>query len=238
MRHFLTLIITISVCALLPTVTAGQNINQGTIFIPPGVDLVWEAASYTPPLYKGKALYPDGGTVRIVAIPESQFENSGSLYYTWRVDGRVEGSRSGIGQNVFVFSPSLLGGSALIAVDIRNTQDGKILAGGVLRLPITDTLVHVYRNDPILGIRFERAVQHSVLLVENEVILEAYPYFFSSEDRGAVVPRWHLNGRTISETSSVVFRKGESSGESAIRISLDHPAKLFQEAYNAFLIEF
>ena len=51
-----------------------QTSNNKEVFktvtiIPAEVDLIWEANSYTPPFYKGKALFPNEGKITVVAFP-------------------------------------------------------------------------------------------------------------------------------------------------------------------------
>lgn len=70
------------------TVTVTVNspgLQQGgaTLTLRPGsLDLLWEAVdAYTPPFYKGKALLPVGGAVKLTAIPAPSAPRN--LSYNW-----------------------------------------------------------------------------------------------------------------------------------------------------------
>jgi hypothetical protein len=57
---------------LIVVKTSEGALLQETLNIhPASLDLVWEAQSYTPPFYKGKAFYPYQGTVKVVAMPNN-----------------------------------------------------------------------------------------------------------------------------------------------------------------------
>ena len=48
----------------------GTSFSKTFTLNPASVDLVWEADSYVPPFYKGKALHAMQGRLKIVAMPE------------------------------------------------------------------------------------------------------------------------------------------------------------------------
>jgi hypothetical protein len=49
---------------------SGASFSKTFTLNPASVDLVWEANSYVPPFYKGKALHPRQGSLKLVAMPE------------------------------------------------------------------------------------------------------------------------------------------------------------------------
>jgi len=66
----------------------GERFLQSVLIEPREVNIVWEAFSYTPPFYRGKALAPSAGLITFVAMPE--IADSGGkridpkkLVYSW-----------------------------------------------------------------------------------------------------------------------------------------------------------
>ncbi len=56
------------------TISVAIQSTQGTfthtfVFVPSLVNLVWEANTTVPPLYRGKALYSAGSPLKVVAVP-------------------------------------------------------------------------------------------------------------------------------------------------------------------------
>lgn len=103
---------------------------------PTGLDIVWQTKSYTPPFYKGKALYTYQSLVDFVAMP-SFMTSSGAmidpktLVYKWTRNGSVLGDSSGYGKNVFSTSGGVLAKPLQVEVE-ASTIDGSMRAKKVL----------------------------------------------------------------------------------------------------------
>jgi len=92
---------------------SGVSFSKTFTLNPAGVDLVWEANSYVTPFYRGKALHPRQGSLKLVAMPE--FVKNGkrilpqNLIYQWSNGVNVYQSQSGYGKSVVTLDGSLLG---------------------------------------------------------------------------------------------------------------------------------
>ncbi|MCI0619425.1 hypothetical protein L0Y40_00080 [Candidatus Wolfebacteria bacterium] len=211
---------------------------QTVTVLPAGVDLLWETNAYTPPLYKGKALYPDGGDVHIVAVPDTQFGNPDALFYTWKADGVVLGSLSGLGRRTLDRTGGILGGPVRVAVEIRDSKDGPIRAAGVVQIPTTDPLVLFYEHSPLLGTLFEHTFSEDMVLNRDEITFGAYPFFFSGPDRDAFVYSWRINGTRAGENPQITLHKGEDAGTASVALDVTNPRTILQRARASFTIEF
>lgn len=79
-----------------------QETTASTTLRPASIDLLWEAVdAYTPPFYKGKALFPVGGIVRAVAIPSTAAPKQ--LSYTWKRNTFTQEASSGYEKTSFIF---------------------------------------------------------------------------------------------------------------------------------------
>ena len=75
---------------------------------PTSISLIYEANTYTPPFYKGKALPSSESVVTLLALPRF-IKNNGTpisskdLIFTWKKEGVVDGANSGLGKDTYVF---------------------------------------------------------------------------------------------------------------------------------------
>jgi len=111
----------------------GKNrITKNLTFYPAEVNIVWEADSYTPPFYKGKAMYPNQGDIKIVALPNFIDKNGASLSptklaYTWKKDGTTLGSQSGYDKQAIVVPGGIMSRPFSVEVSV-SSADGTIQA--------------------------------------------------------------------------------------------------------------
>lgn len=226
------------------TTAEGALVTKTLSFRPSELDLVWEAESYTPPFYRGKALYPLQGDVRIVALPH-MLDDSGSpipahtLIYTWKQDGTVLGSKSGYGRNALRVAGSVLGRQIQVTATAE-TSDNTHTATKTIIIPTATPRVVFYETHPLLGTRFERALSGTVPLTENEMRISAVPYFFSGGVVDALRYSWRLGGNAISETGNEIIVRHENGaqGTTAVSVDVTHPADILQSADASFSISF
>jgi len=211
------------------------------------VDIIWEAASYTPPFYKGKPLYGQEGNVKIVAVPNiinksGQRVNPANLVYKWSLDYSIVGDKSGYGKNTFIYSGSILAQESFIQVEVT-AADGTTGEGAILLAPRTPITL-LYENDPLYGVMFNQSITNQFKLKSKEIRIDVYPYFFSTTGKTAynLSYAWALNGFAIpvpSQKNSVVFRNANNvSGSSIISVTTDNSTHLLQHASNEVTLNF
>lgn len=228
----------------------GAMVKRRLVFQPAGVSLIWEALSYTPPFYRGKALNAFDGRVRISALPHFVRKSGGrippsELVYTWKKNGTVIGSAGGYGKNVFTPPDpiSFSRGESFIEVSVTAPGENMTAKDAVTVRPFTPKVL-LYENDPLLGIRYEHALLGVFTLTKDEVVLVGSPYFFSSRERA--VPsldyQWTMNGaptkNQTADASSVRFRQEGTPGTSLIDLTVKKMGAIFQEARVSLSIAF
>lgn len=215
---------------------------------PAEVDLLWESDSYTPPLYRGRALPSAGTGVRAQAI--ARFKPAGSaqlperdIMYTWKRNGSVVASLSGKGMSsAYIRAPALFG-TDIIEV-AASAIDGS--AGGRARAEISsvEPVLVLYENHPLFGIMYNRAFDDTASLSDTEATFAAVPYFAEAEnpDDPRLIYSWSVNGKKIPSDelnrSELTVNSANSNGLAQIALSLTHASNLAMSASRAWRVSF
>ena len=218
----------------------GASLQKTLTVRPAEVDLHYEAESYTPPFYRGKALYSFQGRVRVVALPSFVDANgervpNGDLNFSWSQNGNPLPRESGVGKNVFIVEDK--GGlirPAFVSVEVSTLSKDLIASAEIALAPGAPSVI-IYENHPLLGILWNRALSENFTLSEKEVRLVAVPYFFSASGQSdrALSFSWQMNGETLSgeRTNNVVFRNEEGvEGEALVGVEVGNAKSIYQSA--------
>jgi len=243
----------------LQTGTLGQPItiniliepNVGAVFkktlvIQPGeVDLLWQGNTYTPPFYRGKALWSNQGQITLLAIPHV-FSPSGNLFkgsdlsYKWSKNGTVLGNQSGVGKNSIVITDSVLSLPQIIKVEIF-TDENVVATSALIKLTSIAPSVLIYEDNPLYGFLFNKELGTKFVLDKSEISLSAFPLFFSTVSKSAptISYVWSTNNTGEQSGNRVTYRAPEdSSGSTKINLKIENSAKLLQSTERGFLVQF
>ena len=206
--------------------------NQGSfthdfVFLPSTVDLVWEADTTVPPLYRGKALYSAGSSVRVVAYPtiivNGKQVSSKSLSYQWSHNNTPAPAQSGMGLSSFSFQGSELQSSedVSVAVYLGSSQ----VASGDISIPAQDPQLVLYDKDPLRGVLWDTALPSTLSLGSAEFTVAAVPYYFANESSqgGSLGYSWTLNGNPTSgpqSTQGLLTLRQSGSGTGAAQLGV------------------
>lgn len=205
----------------------GDAIERSFSFTPVGVAILWEAGTYTPPFYKGKALMVPQAQVRVAAVPDignatSPF-GAGNLVYTWEKNGLVHENASGYGKNVFSFT----GPTPFNGIDVRvrvSSLDDTMNSEMRVTVPLSRPFILFYEKHPLLGILYNNPLSDKFTLNKQEFSISAEPYFFSNEESEYSTLRynWAVNGKTVQSSGrTLTFRNDTGAkGESAVSLSM------------------
>lgn len=221
------------------------TIRESITIRPTEVNLLWEASSYTPPFYAGKALPGSDAEITITAIPEfinssGRALSSRDLIFIWEKDGKVLGSLSGRGKNTLKTLGPKISRTSRIDVDVTSA-DGILQGKGTTFVSAVSPKIVFYENNTIFGARYERAINNDFTLLNEEIKITAYPYFFSSNNRVVQSSNyeWRVDGSLVDSTpedkSSIVLRQvGEGEGSAIVSLSIENRNKILQFAENSF----
>ena len=223
----------------------GTSFSKTFTLNPASVDLVWEADSYVPPFYKGKALHAMQGRLKIVAMPE--FVKNGArispqnLIYEWSNDVEGNQSQSGYGKNTLILNGSILGRGESVEVLVTDPVNN-LVAQGFIDVSPVDPEIIFYENNPYYGHIFDSAITNTFDLNAEEVQIWAAPYYFSKESAGNLKYEWQLNNATVtnlSDSRTAIFKKPEGErGESNISLSIENLNRILQQASASLKIKF
>lgn len=221
----------------------GSAFSQSFTLGPASVDIVWEADTYVPPFYKGKALHAGQGKIRFAAIPNfvknGQTISPANLIYEWSTDTEVYQSRSGYGRAFIDLNGSILGRAEHLRLTVRDPLTNMVAEKSIYVSPVEPEIIF-YQNDPYYGLIFNSAISRSFDLNADEVQVLAVPFYFSRSDLNNLEYRWRLNSAAINGlTRTAIFRKPEgTSGRSSITLDVRNLARVLQFADEEFSINF
>jgi hypothetical protein len=237
---------TVEVVAL--SETSGTFTQELTVR-PADVALLWEADTYTPHFYKGKALASSAARIKITAFPELA-DSSGrpisprDLVYQWQLNGSNLPNQSGYGARTITVTGSRIYRDTEILVEVSSI-DKRIVAKKILIIPSSDPKLVLYENHPLEGVKYEQALSSSLSLSLPEVSIRAEPYFFS--DIRTLDYGWFLNSKPVavdrSEWNNITLRQ-ENNTTGVSRINLDLRGisgihgRVLQNAAAALLVSF
>ena len=235
----------IDVSVTTPTLSLSDSI----VIRPADVSLVWEADTYVPPFYRGKALHSYNGSFRVTAVPEFVGDNgraidSKDLIYTWKKNGAVVGEASGYGKNQFVSTQtSYLREGEDITVEVSSPRESIVASRSVTIRPTIPKIIF-YEKSGLYGARYQTAVGNRFSLTNDEVTFVAEPFFFSVREKNdpLLSSTWKLNGRELSDFMGdmdiTLRRDSNTAGQSEVGITLQHARNVLQGANNVIRITF
>ncbi len=229
----------------------GNKIEKHTTIMPIEMTLLWEADTYTPPFYKGKALLSPESIIKIIALPNIKLKNQkvlnpNNLVYMWIGEGRSDSfsdvNNSGYGKNILYTQAPLPTRDNTIEVDV-SSLDNSIKSSKSIKIESVDPNILFYEDDPIKGVLYGRAMVDNFNLKKQEIQLRAEPYFFSTQDKnvGNLTYEWYVNDKKVNKSGQeITFRQENKKnvGFSNISIDIRNTYRKFQQAVNSFVLNF
>lgn len=202
--------------------SAGASYSQSLSIQPQDVVLIAEPISSTPPLYPGKPSVPLEGRVRIVAVANLATAsgasiNPSALAYTWTVNDVRIANSSGIGRDAIMVASPMQYRASDVSVAVTS-QDGSLVGAAELSLLAVEPFVRIYESDPLLGIRYDRALSNSYNISGAESTLYAAPFALPTT-RGAPILTWFLNG-AVAQTGNSITLRPSGKGDGTASLSL------------------
>ncbi len=221
------------------TMNMGGSVEE-VVLRPSVTDLLWQADTFTPPFYKGKALHSAQDPIIVMSEPFIVTSNGtrldpDELIYKWMIDGKVNASASGHGKKTFSITPSILQKPINVSVVVSST-DGAYSSEAAINIPTSAPEIVFYENHPLFGIEFGKALNEGDFTIhDSEANIIAEPFFFSNEQRTTnfLSYRWNLNDSTVDQDGEeIVVRKpeGQGSGRSSISLEVKNLDRFMQTA--------
>jgi hypothetical protein len=230
------------------SVSGASGTDSATLtIVPTSIDLLWEADSYVPPFYKGRAVPGSDSSIRVQAIPhfvntDGSVVASSGINFTWKLNGALDEAQSGIGESSAVFPAAILYGSDLIEVDAQ-TEDGALSGEANITVRTQDPQLVLYEDNPLFGMMYHAAIPQSSVASESETSFAAVPYFANavSANDSALTYSWTVNGSSVAtdaQDPSEITIDAQSSNTANIALTLSNPYDAFFSASGAWQISF
>ena len=237
-----------SVVDIVIKTTEGIRADKKVVISPADLELVWEADSYVPPFYKGKALPTAQGKIKIVALPDFMSGNKKldpkTLVYLWKnddTDTRLVDS-SGYGKSALSQNMPHIFDNESVSVTVSSLGNS-IKAQRRIFVEPEETSLLFYENNPVEGILYENAIPSTFNLTKEDFSVKAEPYFFSNKDRDGdmLSYEWSLGDKEIKPDTNeqVTFKQeGGGSGVSSVSLTLRNLANIFEQTSGSFTLNF
>jgi hypothetical protein len=229
------------------TPSGSPSFTKDFIFIPSNINLIWEAQTYTPPFYEGKALFTDQSQMTVAALPT--FVQNGkvvpkeNLVYTWKLNGDILQTKSGYGKYFASIVGGFFGGLQVVEVD-ASSADGTLQGSATATINPSQTQIVVYQNHPLFGILTNNAIVNSFQMTDKESSFVAEPFYFSRNFSVApdMTLNWSVNGAPAGAGANgnmITLRQNSTqNGTSAVFVTATHNTKTSQQAQTQFSISY
>ncbi len=205
----------------------GESVVRKISFAPQDLDILWEAETYTPPFYRGKALPSSEAYITFFALPH--FFVSGKklapteLTYTWKINNKILSDFSGLGKTSIRIKGPELFSKMEVEVAVSNRTGSTSQNKKLTIEPIFPELIF-YREDALEGTNYAKVLENPAKFGEGEVGVRVEPYFFSLSEINFLDYAWRVNGflsKQYEKSRVVVFRNREGQEKGRVSVSLE-----------------
>lgn len=219
--------------------SGGSGDGETSIVIrPASIDLIWEAIdSYTPAFYKGKALAPIGGRIRVTAVPSAGAPRT--LSYLWNYNDSAVPSQSGVNKNSITIKTDVLGGNEVFNLQ---ASGGTFIGSGKTSVSLRDPDVVIYQKSNGF-IDYAHGSIGNISVNLPGVTLRAEPFNFSyTKNLGQSIGVNFILGDQsftgINNLQELPITRPESSGESDLVVEVVSLRERLQAAKRTFTLGF
>jgi hypothetical protein len=230
------------------TTPDGAGADVTIAIIPTSLDLLYDANSYVPPFYMGRAMPSSGTTINIQALPnfvtpEGKRLTPDTIVYNWKQDGRVLKAFSGKGKSSLSVAASLPHDSTTVSVDAVSA-DGRLHGAASVRIPTVESAITLYQDHPLFGIQYYSAMGTPAFVPDTEMTFAVAPYFapaHASNDP-ALQYTWQVNGMDVpinaSAPNEITIDASKSSGFAWINVAVSHITDFFTNLADQWDVQF
>lgn len=212
----------------------GRRIDLQKIIAPMEVDLLWEADTYTPPFYRGKALPTYKSSIKVVAIPNSKNIDT-KFIYTWSIDkfNAIAGA-GGYNKTKFTTFGSYAGYKREVNVNMVSFDRSKKVKKNIKIKSVEPELI-LYEDNSLIGTLFNKALYNTEEITGNEFSVKAEPYFVTIGEMKDLKYEWAINNTKVESENDrdkiITFIKpGDGSGKVRLEAYIKNMTNAYQEA--------
>ena len=202
------------------------------------IDLLWEAAdSYTPPFYKGKAMFTTNGLIRITAV--QSHSSPKNLSFEWSRNDSVVQDASGYNKNSMIFRNETLKKQERVSVV---AQSGLFNGRNSVTLVPTKPQIVLYQKTEGF-IDYANGHLSSLSTKSPGVTLRFEPYFFSTPQNIDTNLTFDIKNNENQlygnqTQNEISLSRPDNGGQSNIEVSVNTVVYSLQNAIKQFNILF
>lgn len=209
------------------------------------VSVVWEGRTYTPPFYRGRALQTAGSAVALVALP-TILNEKGVLYsadelsYSWSINHSIRPQYTGRGKHSVVLTNSSPFEPLTINLLVKDPK-GNTRVGKKFIIPANQPSVVFYEDNPLTGIRYDKAIRGKYSIYDRETTVVSEPYYISALTRTDPVLsyKWTIAGKDYTSPGSISLgAEGVGSGSTNIKLVIQNSAFWLQNGRADLQVDF
>ncbi len=210
----------------------GQRLSKSFSFQSAEVDLLWEAATYVPYFYRGKALASNRSAIKVTAFPFGLKSADSKLIYEWTLNDAKQMDQSGPGKKSFNFIASR-SGDDIVEINV-STPDAGITGTNKLEIITGQPKISFYEEHPLEGPLYQKELGDALNINKPDFIIRAEPYFFSLKNMLAASYEWTINDKTIPTPQKPNLIRltipEKIKGYSTIKLSIQNQKNIFETA--------
>ncbi|MEK7647329.1 MAG: hypothetical protein AAB378_03120 [Patescibacteria group bacterium] len=228
------------------TTLEGDQSSQSFNLTVHDVDFLWDALTYVPPGYRGKALPTPQSNARISAIPhlfkDGKKLSPETLIYEWSFDARKDARASGVNKDSFIVQlPD--SDNHTIAVKLSDRANEITFEKSIiLTAKNASPEIIFYEDNPLEGPIYAKALLNSLKLAQGAINLRAEPFYFSKENISALTYEWEMNNESVlaEEKPNVLNLRApeNATGETIINLTIRNLSRLLQSVNATLRIMF
>jgi len=224
---------------------SGTRYDKQLLLRPLEVDILWEADTFVPPFYKGKALPTYKSNVKVTAIPRfNSLSSDPSLFsYTWTAN-QTQGVGGGLGKMSALVPMKYSGSTVPISVRVSDPSEGGQSVTVGQDITAVDPLLIFYEEAPLLGIHFNKILTGNTNTAGTSFRIHAVPYFFSNDDikNGDLSYLWQNNTLRLTPslvpTTFLVEKTGTNAQSNSISLKAQNRKRILQIAETKLTVDF
>jgi hypothetical protein len=184
--------------------------------------LAWEADTFVPFRYKGRALPSQGSSVRIEALQTDGSVSVDTTRYNWKVNGKLLTSQSGIGKYTLQYAMPLFEKTSTVTLVADSITGERVGTASVSLYTVPPTIL-IYERKPLVGIWLNKNISKLDPRTTSADII-ALPFYLSAKTYADTVLTysWRLSSQTEEDLQTSSNAEIRVSPSSTFSVTVEH----------------
>jgi hypothetical protein len=204
---------------------------------PSYIDILWEANTYTPVWYAGRALPTQGSKITATVMPVLNSNiQVGSLIFNWSKNGNLLKDFSGIDKKTITINSPNLYNDYILEVSVSDLS-GNILGNNSVKISTIEPKVYLYKHRPLIGTVFYDAINTASNIINAEQSIDAIPYYFNVKNPHDLTYKWEISGAKYIQNSKNNVSILQSIGSTILSVKASAKKTFLQSAQIKYIFD-